>query len=54
MLTNKDLVNALKRISMVAHYTLEERESRDEMAQTLAYIIDEVTEALAKAKGEES
>jgi hypothetical protein len=48
---DKDLVNALKRIRMVAHYTLEERESRDEMAQTLAYIIDEVTEALAEAKG---
>jgi len=46
-----DLVSALKRISMVAHYSLAEWESRDEMASTLAYIIEEVTEALAKAKG---
>jgi len=48
---DKDLVHALKRISMVAHYTLDERESRDEMVKTLAYIIEEVAEALAKAKG---
>ena len=47
---DQDLVDALKRISMVAHYGLDERESRDEMASTLAYIIDEVSEALAKAK----
>ena len=47
---DKDLVSALKRISMVAHYGLDERESRDEMAKTLAYIIEEVTEALAEAK----
>jgi hypothetical protein len=44
----EDLVTALKRIRMVAHYALDERESRDEMAKTLAYIIDEVTEALEK------
>jgi len=47
---DKDLVSALKRISMVAHYSLDERDSRDEMAKTLAYIIDEVDEALAEAK----
>ena len=47
---DKDLIAALKRISMVAHYSLDERDSRDEMAKTLAYIIDEVAEALAKAK----
>ena len=47
---DKDLVSALKRIRMVAHYGLDERESRDEMASTLAYIIDEVADALAKAK----
>ena len=51
---DKDLVSALKRISMVAHYGLDDRDSRDEMAKTLAYIIDEVTEALAKAKGQTS
>ena len=47
----KELLAALRRISMVAHYGLEERESRDEMASTLAYIIEEVTEAIAKAQG---
>ena len=47
---DKDLESALKRIRMVAHYGLDERESRDEMASTLTYIIEEVTEALAKAK----
>jgi NTP pyrophosphatase (non-canonical NTP hydrolase) len=48
---DKDLETALKCIRMVAQYSLDERESRDEMASTLAYIIEEVTEALAKAKG---
>ena len=47
---DKDLESALKRIRMVAQYGLDERESRDEMAQTLAYIIDEVTEVFATAK----
>ena len=47
---NKDLLAALRRIRMVAHYGLDERESRDEMASTLAYIIDEVTEAINNAK----
>lgn len=46
-----DLVHALKRISMAAHYAIDERESRDEMVKTLAYIIEEVAEALAEAKG---
>jgi hypothetical protein len=39
---------------MVADYGLEERESRDEMASTLAYIIEEVTEAINNAKEEEA
>jgi hypothetical protein len=47
---DKDLVSALKRIRMVAQYGLDERESRDEMAQALAYIIDEVTQTFAEAK----
>ena len=47
---SKDLLAALKCIRMVAHYGLDERESRDEMASTLAYIIEEVTEALNNAK----
>jgi hypothetical protein len=47
---SKDLLAALRRISMVAHYGLEQRESRDEMASTLAYIIEEVTEAINNAK----
>ena len=48
---DKDLESALKRIRMVAQYGLDERESQDEMAQTLAYIIDEVTEIFAEAQG---
>jgi len=47
---DKDLVSALKRIRMVAQLALEQRESRDEMAKTLAYIIDEVTETFAEVK----
>jgi hypothetical protein len=47
---NKDLLATLKRIRTVAHYGLEERESRDEMASTLAYIIEEVTEAINNAE----
>lgn len=47
---NKDLLATLKRINMVAHYGLEQRESRDEMASTLTYIIEEVTEAINNAK----
>lgn len=47
---DKDLVSALKRIRMAAQYGLDERESRDEMAKTLAYIIDEVGETFEKAK----
>jgi hypothetical protein len=46
----KDLLAALRRISMVAQYGLEERESRDEMVSTLTYIIEEVTEALDTTK----
>jgi hypothetical protein len=49
---NKELLAALRRIRMVAHYGLEERKSRDEMASTLAYIIEEVTETLNNAKGQ--
>lgn len=51
---NKDLLAALRRIRMVARYGLDERESRDEMASTLAYIIDEVTEAISNAEEEEA
>ena len=47
---SEELLAALKRIRMVAHYGLEERESRDEMVSTLTYIIEEVTEAINNAK----
>lgn len=47
---NEDLLAAMRRIRMVAQYGLEERESRDEMASTLAYIIEEVTEMLNNVK----
>jgi len=39
---NEELLAALKRISMVAHYGLEENVHRS----ALAYIIEEVTEAI--------
>ena len=51
MIINEDIIHALKRINMVAHYSLEQRESPDEMEKTLTYIIEEVTEAIAKAQG---
>lgn len=47
----KELLAALRRIRMVAQLALEQRESRDEMAKTLSYIIDEVTETFAEAQG---
>ena len=49
---DQDLLAALKRISTVAHYALEQEVvPHSEVAQTLAYIIEEVTETIAKAKG---
>jgi hypothetical protein len=51
MIINEDIIHALKRISMVAHYSLEQRDSLYEMRKTLTYIIEEVTEAISKAQG---
>jgi hypothetical protein len=48
---DKDLLAAMRRISMVAHYALENEVAQsDEVAQSLDYIIEEVTEALNNAK----
>jgi hypothetical protein len=48
----KDLLAALRRISMVAHYALENEvgQTDNEIAQSFDYIIEEVTEALNNAK----
>jgi hypothetical protein len=48
---NKDLLAALRRIRMVAHYGLEEHVLR---RGALAYIIEEVTEAINNAKADEA
>jgi hypothetical protein len=50
---DQDLLAALRRISMVAHHALENEVVRPDshVAHSIAYIIEEVTEALAKAQG---
>jgi hypothetical protein len=48
---NTDLLAAMRRIGMVAHYALEnEVVPHSEVAQSFAYITEEVTEALNNAK----
>jgi len=48
---SKDLLAAMQRIRTVAHYALEkEAVPHTEVAQSLEYIIKEVTEAINNAK----
>jgi hypothetical protein len=48
---NKDLLAAMRRIGMVAHHALEQEVvPHSEVAQSLEYIIEEVTEALNTTK----
>lgn len=51
----EELLAALKRIRMVAHYGLENEVARpdSDVAQSLEYIIEEVTEAINNAKEQE-
>lgn len=45
---NKEVITALRRISMVAHHALENEVARpdSDVAYSLAYIIEEVDDAL--------
>jgi len=49
---DKELLAAMRRIGMVAHHALENEVARpdSDVAQSLEYIIEEVTEALNNAK----
>ena len=48
----KDLLAAMRRIGMVAHYALENEVARpdSDVAHSFEYIIEEVTEAINNAK----
>jgi hypothetical protein len=49
---SEELLAVMRRIGMVAHYALENEVAQsDEVAQSLEYIIEEVTEATNNAEG---